>query len=93
MTSRVDGGERCAKMMSLVSSARRHQLDPRLYLESILTDLLAGSTENVSMLPDESAKPHREAIRYYRQEERRDKADRKQYQAARRRLLHAQLAP
>lgn len=90
--SSVAGGERSAKMMSLVSSARRHQLDPRLYLESILTDLLAGSTDYVSMLPDAWAKSHPEAIRHYRQEERRDKADRKQLQAARRRLLRTQLA-
>ena len=76
--SSVSGGERSAKMMSLVSSARRHDLDSRLYIEDILTQLLAGSTDYHSLLPDVWKHSHPEAIRVYRQEERRDKADRKQ---------------
>lgn len=90
--SNVPSGERSAKMMSLVSSARRHDLDSRLYIEDILTQLLAGSTDYESLLPDAWKEAHPEAIRVYRQEERRDKADRKQFHAARRRLLRAQLA-
>lgn len=90
--SGVSGGERSAKMMSLVSSARRHDLDSRLYIQDILSQLLAGSTDYTSMLPDVWKQSHPEAIRHYRQEERRDKADRKQLQAARRRLLRTQLA-
>lgn len=90
--SNVPSGERSAKMMSLVSSARRHDLDSRLYIEDILTQLLAGSTDYESLLPDVWKESHPEAIRLYRQEERRDKADRKQFHAARRRLLRAQLA-
>ena len=39
------------------------------------------------MLPDIWKKSHPEAIRTYRAEERRDKADRKQHRAAQRRLL------
>ena len=78
-------------MMTLVSSARRHDLDSRLYIEDILTQLLAGSTDYESLLPEAWKEAHPEAIRVYRQEERRDKADRKQFQAARRRLLRAQL--
>lgn len=89
--SNVTSGERSAKMMSLVSSARRHDLDSRLYIQDILTQLLAGSTDYESMLPDVWKLSHPEAIRVYRQEERRDKADRKQLQAARRRLLRDQL--
>jgi len=89
--SNVAGGERSAKMMTLVSSARRHDLDSRLYIEDILTQLLAGCTDYQSLLPDEWKKSHPEAIRAYRQEERRDKADRKQLAAARRRLLKASL--
>ena len=79
-------------MMSLVSSARRHDLDSRQYIEDILTQLLAGSTDYDSLLPDVWKQSHPEAIRVYRQEERRDKADRKQLKAARRRLLRSQLA-
>lgn len=84
---KVAGGERSAKMMSLVSSARRHDLDSRQYIQDTLAQLLAGSTDYVSMLPDVWKQSHPEAIRAYRQEERRDKADRKQLHAARRRLL------
>ncbi|MEM7559329.1 MAG: IS66 family transposase [Planctomycetota bacterium] len=83
--SNVAGGERSAKMMSLVSSARRHDLDSRLYIQDILTQLLVGSTEYESMLPDRWKQSHPEAIRRYPQEELRDKADRKQLKAARRR--------
>ena len=43
------------------------------------------------LLPDIWKQSHPEAIRACRQEERRDKADRKQYNAARRRKLRRQL--
>jgi transposase len=89
--SNVASGERSAKMMSLVSSARRHDLDSRLYLEDILRQLLNGCTDYERLLPDVWKQSHPEAIRSYRQEERRDKADRKQYNAARRRKLRRQL--
>ena len=85
--SNVASGERSAKMMSLVSSARRHDLDTRVYMEDVLQQLLAGSTDYESLLPDVWKQTHPEAIRRYRQEERRDKASRKQLRAARRRLL------
>jgi hypothetical protein len=89
--SNVAGGERSAKMMSLVSSARRHDLDSRAYIEDVLKQLLDGCTDYDRLLPDIWKRTHPEAIRVYRQEERRDKADRKQYNAARRRRLRRQL--
>jgi len=73
-------------MMSLVSSAKRHDLDVNLYIQDVLEQLLAGSTDYHSLLPDQWKLSHPEAIRVYRQEERRDKADRKQVAAAKRRL-------
>jgi transposase/uncharacterized coiled-coil protein SlyX len=82
----VPGGEQSAKMMTLVSSARRHDLDVELYVKDVLDQLLAGSTNYHSFLPDVWKQQHPEAIRDYRVEERRDKADRKQLNAARRRL-------
>jgi hypothetical protein len=84
--SNVSAGERSAKMMSLVSSAKRHDLDVAAYIEDVLTQLLAGSTDYPSLLPDRWKESHPAAVRVYRQEERRDKADRKQLRAARRRL-------
>jgi transposase len=89
--SNVVSGERSAKMMSLVSSARRHDLDSRAYIEDVLKQLLEGCTDYERLLPDVWKQSHPEAIRAYRKEERRDKADRKQYTAARRRKLRRQL--
>ena len=82
----VAGGEQSAKMMTLVSSARRHDLDVGLYVKDVLDRLLAGSTDYHSLLPDIWKQTHPTAVREYRVEERRDKADRKQLAAARRRL-------
>jgi hypothetical protein len=72
--SNVVSGERSAKMMSLVSSARRHDLDSRMYIEDILRQLLEGCTDYERLLPDVWKQSHPEAIRQYRQEEPRDKA-------------------
>jgi hypothetical protein len=82
----VAGGEQSAKMMTLVSSARRHDLDVGIYMKDVLDQLLAGSTDYRSLLPDVWKQQHPEAVRAYRVAERRDKADRKQLHAARRRL-------
>jgi transposase len=85
----VAAGERSAKMMSLVSSARRHDLDVRAYIEDALEQLLAGCTDYHSLLPDVWKQSHPEAVRIYRQKERRDKAERKEIRAARRRLARS----
>jgi hypothetical protein len=82
----VAGGEQSAKMMTLVSSARRHDLDVWVYVKEVLDQLLAGSTDHQSLLPDIWKERNPEAVRVYRVEERRDKADRKQLNATRRRL-------
>jgi transposase len=82
----VAGGEQSARMMTLVSSARRHDLDVGLYLKDVLDQLLAGCTDYDRLLPDVWKESHPEAVRQYRVEERRDKAERKQLEAARRRL-------
>jgi transposase/uncharacterized coiled-coil protein SlyX len=82
----VAGGEQSARMMTLVSSARRHDLDVGVYLKDVLDQLLAGCTDYDRLLPDVWKRSHPEAVREYRVEERRDKAERKQLEAARRRL-------
>lgn len=82
----VAGGEQSARMMTLVSSARRHDLDVGGYLKDVLDQLLAGCTDYDRLLPDVWKQSHSEAVREYRVEERRDKAERKQLKAARRRL-------
>jgi transposase len=85
--SNVESGERSAMLMSLVSSAKRHDLDVWVYLKDVLDQLLAGETDYEKLLPDRWKLDHPEAVRQYRVEERRDKADRKQLEAARRRVL------
>ena len=65
------------------SSAKRHDLDVGLYLKDVLDQLLAGSTDYHRLLPDQWKQSHPEAIRHYREDERLDKAERKQYRAAR----------
>ena len=82
----VEAGEQSAKMMTLVSSARRHDLDVGLYLKDVLDQLLAGCTDYARLAPDVWKQSHPEAVREYRVAERRDKAERKQYHAAVRRL-------
>ena len=83
----VPAGEQSARMMTLVSSARRHDLDVAFYIKDILDKLLAGSTDYQSLLPDVWKQQHPEAVRHYRAAERKEKADQKQLRAARRRLL------
>jgi len=82
----VAGGEQSAMLMTLASSARRHDLDVWIYIKDVLDQLLAGSTDYHSLLPDVWKKTHPDAVREYRVEERRDKAERKQLAAATRRL-------
>jgi transposase len=82
----VGGGEQSARMMTLVSSARRHDLDVGVYLKDVLDQLLAGCTDYDRLLPEVWKRSHPGAVRQYRVEERRDKAERKQLAAARRRL-------
>ena len=86
----VEAGERSAMMMTLVSSAKRHDLDVGLYIKDVLDQLLAGCTDYQSLLPNQWKQCHPEAIRQYRLEERRDKAERKQYRAAKRRIAGRQ---
>lgn len=84
----VEAGERSAKMMSLVSSARRHDLAVWAYIKDVLDRLLAGETDYRQLLPDVWKQSHPDAVRTYRTQERQDKADRKQLRAAQRRLLN-----
>jgi hypothetical protein len=84
----VEAGERSAMLMSLVSSARRHDLDVWVYIKDVLDQLLAGCTDYRSLLPDVWKQSHPSAVRNYREQERRDKAERKQYHAAQRRLAN-----
>ncbi len=80
----VEAGERAASLMTLVSSAKRHQLDVWLYLKDVLDRLLAGETDYAKFAPDVWKAAHPEAVRTYREEESRYKADRKKVSRAKR---------
>jgi transposase len=69
----VAAGERAANFLTLVSSALRNDLDVYSYVKAVLDSLLAGSTDYESLRPDTWAAAHPEAIRVYREEERRDR--------------------
>lgn len=82
-------GIRNASLMSLVASAHRMELDVQMYLESVITHMLRGTARAEELLPDRWKANHPEAIRTYREKERRDKADTAVLQAARRRVKAA----
>jgi len=73
--------------MSMVSSAERNDLDVFPYVNDVLGRLLNGDTDYESLRPDiwKAAQP--EAVRVYRVEERRSRADAKAVKRARRRLV------
>jgi transposase len=81
----VEGGERNAAMLTLVSSAHRNDLDVWAYVRDVLDQLLAGRTDYEPLLPWNWAAAHPEAIRQYRAQERNDRASRKRAQRAKRR--------
>jgi transposase len=84
----VAAGYRAADLMSLVSSAARNDLDVFLYVKDVLDRLLAGETDYDALRPDVWKQSHPEAIRIYRQEERRSRADAKAVKRARRRIAN-----
>ena len=89
----VAAGERAADLLTLVSSAIRHDLDVWAYIKDVLDRLLAGSTDYAALRPDRWGAEHPDFIRTYRQEERHDRADAKRTRRAQRRLHEAQRQP
>lgn len=82
-------GECAANLLTLVSTAHRHDLDVWMYLKDALDQLRAGSTDYESLRADVWRQSHPEAIRTYRSDERRDTADRNRLTRAQRRLANA----
>jgi transposase len=82
----VDAGYRAADLMTLVSSAARNDLDVFLYVKDVLDRLLGGDTNYDGLRPDVWKQSHPDAIRLYRVEERRSRADAKTFKRARRRV-------
>ena len=82
----VDAGNRAATLLTLISSAVRHDLDVGAYLKDVLDQLLAGSTDYTSMRADIWKQSHPEHVRVYRQDERQEASDRRTKRRAMRRL-------
>lgn len=83
----ITAGERAATFLTLVSSALRIHLDVWAYVKAVLDALLAGSTDYASLRPDNGAATHPQAIRTYRQDERRERTEAKKTRRNARRLL------
>ena len=82
----VEAGYRASILLTIVSTAHRHQLDVWAYVKDVLDRLLAGERDLESLRADRWASSHPEAIRQYRVDEARYRADAKQARRARRRL-------
>lgn len=87
----VEAGNRAATLLTLISSAVRHDLDVGAYLKDTLDQLLAGSTDHASMRADVWKQSHPEHVRFYRQEERREASDRRTKRRALRRLAQSEM--
>jgi transposase len=81
----VEAGFRAATLLTITSTAVRNDLDVWAYLKDVLDQLLAGSTDFESLRADIWKKSHPEAVRTYRADERRDAADRRHVNRAKRR--------
>jgi transposase len=68
-------GIRNANLMTLVASAHRHDLDVYEYLRDVIEHLNRGTAKPSALLPDVWKQSHPDAVRTYRQIERRDKAE------------------
>jgi len=82
----LSAGERAANLLTIVATAVRNDLDVGAYLQDVLERALAGETNWSLMSPHVWKQSHSESIREYRQDERRQAADRKRTRRARRRL-------
>ena len=87
----VEAGNRAATLLTLVSSAVRHDLDVGAYLKDTLDQLLAGSTDYASLRADVWKQSHPEHVRVYRREERQDASDRRTKRRALRRLAQSEM--
>jgi hypothetical protein len=59
---------------------------PAVLQKSVITHMLRGTAKLEELLPDRWKAAHPEAVREYREQERRDKSDKAVVQAARRRV-------
>lgn len=80
-----DAGERTATILSVISSAHRHDLDEWAYLRDVLERLARGTTDLETLLPDVWKAAHPEHVRTFRQREKQKRAAARRYRRAARR--------
>jgi len=87
-----DAGERTAAILSVISSAHRHDLDEWAYLYDVLDQLSRGTADLNSLLPDVWKAAHPAQVRTFRVDEKQPRAERRRYLRARRRLQQREAA-
>jgi hypothetical protein len=87
-----DAGERMAAILSVIRSAHRHDLDEWAYLYDVLEQLARGTADLNSLLPDVWKAAHPEQVRTFRVDEKQQRAERRRYLRARRRLEQREAA-
>jgi transposase len=86
----VEAGYRASILMTIVSTAHRHHLDVWQYVKDVLDRLLQGDRDLVALRADRWAAAHPDALRPYRIEEARYRADAKADRRAHRREVEQQ---
>ncbi len=87
-----DAGERTAAILSVISSAHRHDLDEWAYLYDVLEQLARGTADLSSLLPDVWKAAHPDQVRTFRVDEKQQRVERRRYLRARRRLEQREAA-
>lgn len=82
-----DAGDRTAIILSVISSAHRHNLDVWAYLHDTLEQLARGTTDLPSLLPDRWKAVHPEHVRTFREQEKENRAAERRYRRAVRRQM------
>jgi transposase len=81
-----EAGERTAVILSVISSAHRHDLDVWSYLRDVLECLAWGTDDLTWLLPENWKMSHPEHVRTFRMKEKQSRAEIRRFQRASRRL-------
>ena len=85
-----DAGKRTATILTVISSAHRHDLDVWAYLRDALERLARGTSDLGALLPDVWKAAHPEHVRTFREQEKENRAAARRYRRARRRQSRPQ---
>jgi transposase len=88
-----DAGDRTATILSVISSAHRHDLDVWAYLDDVLEQLARGPHDLQALLPDVWKAAHPEHVRTFRAQEKEARAAGRRYRRARRRQQQRAAVP